>query len=93
MRYRFVLLLSRDADLGRGDLIRIEERLVGALGSLHPVRDHDLGRGHLKIVAHTDDPEGAWAAVKPMLPQEVRPATSAFYSILGERKEHGLWPA
>lgn len=92
MKYRLVLAISSKAGLGRADLIGIEEQIVGALNPRHPVHDHDLGRGHLKIVAHTDDPEAAWEAVKPMIPEGVLPATWAFYSTVGERKEHGLWP-
>jgi hypothetical protein len=92
MSYRFVLFISPEAGLDRADLIGIDERIVGALSLRHPVRDHDLGRGHLKIVAHTDDPQAAWETAKPMIPEAVLPATSAFYSTLGERKEHLLWP-
>ena len=92
MSYRFVLTVSREAGLDRSDLVGIEERIVGALSPRHPVRDHDVGRGHLKIVFLTDAPEAAWEATKPMIPEAVLPATSAFYSTIGERKEHGLWP-
>jgi hypothetical protein len=92
MRYRLVLIISNEVGLDRADLIGVEERIVGALNPRHPVRDHDLARGHLKIVAHTDDPEAAWKSVKPMIPEGALPSTWAFYSMVGERKEHGLWP-
>jgi hypothetical protein len=90
--FRLVIAVSPASGLDRDALAEIEDRLIRALAQRHPVRDHDLGRGHLKIVVHTDDPQGAWGAAKAAIPEAALPEVDAFYSVMGDRKEHSLWP-
>jgi hypothetical protein len=90
--HRLVVAVSRTSGIDRDGLAEIEERMVAALNQRHPVRDHDLGRGHLKLVVHTDDPQAAWEAARAVIPVAALPAVVAFYSMLGERTEHSLWP-
>jgi len=52
----------------------------------------DLGRGHLTIDFHTDDPMAAFEAAKAVIPERILLNTSAFYSETGNRREHPLWP-
>lgn len=62
--YRLVISVSRASGLDRDTLLEIEACVVAALRPGHSVHDHDLGRGHLKLVVHTEEPQAAWEAAK-----------------------------
>jgi hypothetical protein len=66
--------------------------MIASLTQQDLVWDHDLGQGHLRLVLHTEDPQASWDTVKAVIPRAVLPEVGAFYSVVGERKEHSLWP-
>jgi hypothetical protein len=90
--FRLVVFVPRSSGIDRTGLVDVEERIVAALDHRYRVRDHDLGSGHLKIVIHTDDPQGAWNAAKAAVPAGILRLVDAFYSGVGDRTEHHLWP-
>jgi hypothetical protein len=92
MKYRVVILISAASGQDRSGLARLDDEVTKALSPQHPVRDHDLGGGHMKIVLHTDDPIAAFDAARAAIPGEVLLNTSAFYSEIGSRQEYSLWP-
>jgi hypothetical protein len=93
MKYRVVLFISAASGQDRSALARLDDEVTKALSPQHLVRDHDLGRGHMKIVLHTDDPTTAFDAARAVIPEEVLLNTSAFYSEIGSQQEYSLWPS
>jgi hypothetical protein len=92
MKYRVVLHVSSASGEDREALVLVDDRLTKALIPRHAVHGHDLGRGHLKIEVHTDDPAAAFETAKAVIPDQLLVHTSAFYSEIGSRREHSLWP-
>jgi hypothetical protein len=92
VKFRLVVHVRSAAGEDRSALALLDERLSSALALQHVVHGHDLGRGHLKIDVHTDDPVAAFEAVRNVIPDDVLSHTSVFYSEIGDRREHVLWP-
>jgi len=90
--YRLLIFVSPLSGVDRDGLESLEERILAALGGSQTVLDHDLGRGHLKVVIRTDDPEGVWNLAKAVIPDAILPTVGASYSVLGESAKHSLWP-
>jgi hypothetical protein len=96
MKARLVVHIPAEAGLERGALVKLEAAIVRVLAPQHSVHGRDLGRNHLILTIHSDDPEAAWEAAKGVIPEPTLSTTYVFHTPIdgpqGQGSEHWLWP-
>ena len=67
MAYQLVFQLPLSSIADYDDMVRLEERIAGALGQLGEVDGHDAGSGEANIFVRTDRPEFAFDWIRRAL--------------------------
>ena len=93
MRYQLVLQFQGDSARDLDDLLKLEERLIDAVGVSAEVDGHDIGSGEANIFILTPSPEATFARVKPVLQAHnlLRVVDAAYRPLTGENYIR-VWP-
>lgn len=92
MKYQLVLQFAVSESTDFDELIDLESQLIVALAGRHVADGHDFGSGEMNIFVYTDDPQGAFHLIKPIISATLGRTLKAAFRALSEDNYQWIYP-